>query len=66
MSLDYEKILYSNPSKKLRIQHEELKKNFSEASAKEYSELNHFPSFWKTPDIFFRNLPMDISTTWIR
>lgn len=39
MSLDYEKILYSNPSKKLRIQHEELKKNFSEASAKEYSEL---------------------------
>lgn len=39
MSLDYEKILHSNPSKNLRIKHEELKQNFSEASAKEYSEL---------------------------
>ena len=37
--LDYEKILYSNPAKKLRIMHENLKQNFSETYAKDYSSV---------------------------
>lgn len=35
--LDYERILHENPSKHLRVMHEQLKENFSEELAKEYS-----------------------------